>query len=516
MLLVCAAAPWLAAPARAAVAADYYGMNAQFLFKAPPETWERHMAAVAATGVGVVRIDAQWGKVEPKAPVDGTRTYYWDRPDAIVTALARNGLRWYPTIAYGTTWAGTVAGDLAWMSAPRDPADYAAFVQAFAARYGSTGTFWTQHPDLPRLPVTSYEIWNEPNVEKFFPGQATAPERYADLFVAAAAAVRRADPAGRPVIGGLSSVNVGEFIRRMAARQPALWSHVSAVAYHPYGGSAATSFDRINTLRGALRLLGVGQLPIEVTETGWAVPPTTEAHRAAQMRALAEGLPGSGCGVTRFIPYTWVTTEIAAEDPEQWFGIANLDGSLKPSGEAYRSAVLAMRGGNSPAGGYRCAADPSAPVTETPVAEDPVGKPPRKPKRTLKRVDDRGGRVSEPTKRLRVRVRPGKVRPRRLPVRVRCSSRCRVVIRVTAPKRGARRSRNREIVLRRKRARVSHSRTVRVRLYRGRLARAGSRDLGPRRLRVRAHVVGMAGQRTELQRRVAVGRKVRRAWARPR
>ena len=38
----------------------------------------------------------------------------------------------------------------------------AAFVSSFAQQYGRGGTFWSQHPELPYLPVESYEIGNEP------------------------------------------------------------------------------------------------------------------------------------------------------------------------------------------------------------------------------------------------------------------------------------------------------------------------------------------------------------------
>ncbi len=176
---------------------DYFGMNAQYVFKLPPDQWDRQLAAIASLGVGVVREDAFWSRVEKSAPGNGTHRYSWDVPDAIAAALARNGLRWYPILDYSTPWAGTLSGAKGWKSAPADPADFAAYAAAFADRYGSNGSFWAANPALPALPVQSYEIWNEPNLADFWPDTRGAALRYGELLAAAAPAIRAADPPDR-------------------------------------------------------------------------------------------------------------------------------------------------------------------------------------------------------------------------------------------------------------------------------------------------------------------------------
>jgi hypothetical protein len=448
-------------------------MNAQFVWQTQPETWAPHLASMRAAGVDVVRADAIWGFAEPNAPVLGVHTYNWDRFDRLVGELARHNLRWYPTIDYGTPWAATVAGPRGWMSPPKNYADYADYVEAFARRYGSAGSFWATHPNLPRLPVAAYEIWNEPNVEHFFPDQSTAPERYADLYVPAAAAARRGDGSARVVIGGLSSVGVEAFLTRMLAHRPELWSHVDSVAYHPYGGSPAITFDRINVLRTALVRLGAGAKPIEVTETGIATPPTTEERRADVMKELAEALPRLNCGVTRFIPYSWRTAEGAASDPEDWFGIANGDASLKPTALAYRDAVLRMRG--------LTAGAPSGEVTACSRAK-PINRP-----------------------RLRVRLRLGRLQKRSLRVHANCSSQCRLSLRVLARgKRTRRAMKPRTHVVGRARARFNGRRTFRVRLSRRGLAR-----LRAGRLRLQGRASDAGGARVTIARHVALKRSPR-------
>lgn len=439
---------------------EYHGINGQVFSRLDPARWEPHLRSMAAGGITLVRRDAAWGKVEPTAPADGVRDYRWATQDRFAAELASHGMRWYPVLAYGTPWASGVAAPAGWGTPPRDPADYAAYVRAFAARYGSRGSFWSEHPALPRLPVKSYEVWNEPNVEKFFPVQATAPERYADLYVAAAAGIRAADPDGQVLIGGLGSAGVGDFLRRMLARRAELWSLVDAISYHPFGGAAGTTFDRIAALRSVLVRLGAGGIPIEVTETGWAARGSAEAYRAEQVRRLTEDLPRSNCGVTRFIPYSWNTAE-ASPSPEDWFGLANADGTLKPSGSAYVKAVRRAREGSSP--------------------QD-----------TLRNCRSAGSGDGS----LALTVLPGRLRPRarKLRVSVRCSSGCRLSLRLLARRRAGTPavSLGRATTFAGPKARV-----VSLRVPRRRLAK-----LSPHRVTLRVSASG-GGARTALSRRVA-------------
>ncbi len=63
-------------------------------------------------------------------------------------------------------------------SPPRNASSYAAYAGAFAARYGPGGSFWAEHPMIAPLPVTTYEIWNEPDGGHFWLPRPD-PRRYA-------------------------------------------------------------------------------------------------------------------------------------------------------------------------------------------------------------------------------------------------------------------------------------------------------------------------------------------------
>lgn len=329
-----------------AAPADYYGVNAQLAFAAGSERhWRASAAQIARLGVGTVRRDAFWSAIEPSPPRQGRHSYRWHATDRLVAALAASGLRWYPIVNYGTPWAS--GGD--WKGPPvgGHVADYGSFAGALARRFGPGGRFWRTHPRLPAVPVQDYEVWNEPNVARFWTSRADAPSRLGAMYLAARAAIGAHDPSARVVLGGLSAIRVGGFMRALVRDHPGLVGQVNAVALHPYGGGPdgglQVTYDRIRLLRSVLdRLFPAARVPIEITETGWAVPPVPESWRARRLRQLALELPRSDCDVTRFIVHTWTSAD-AGRSPESWFGIARPDGTLRPSGRAFRAGIAATR-----------------------------------------------------------------------------------------------------------------------------------------------------------------------------
>lgn len=301
-----------------------------------------------------MRTDAFWSAVERRAPVDGQHRYDWTLPDAIVTALARHGLRWQPILDYSTPWDGTLAGPDRWKSAPADPTDFAAYAASFAQRYGTGGSFWSSNPSLSPLPVQVYEVWNEPNLPDFWPNVSGAADLYGDLLALTASSIRSVDPTGQVVVGGLSPAGLVEFLNEIEVRHPGLIAQMDAVAFHPYGTTFANTGQRVRVLREWLDAHGASTLPIEITETGWATPPLSESERAARMSTLVQGLARSSCGISRIVPYTWLTFESNASDPEEWFGIANANATLKPTGVALAAAIAAVVGGTAVAASDPC------------------------------------------------------------------------------------------------------------------------------------------------------------------
>lgn len=338
-----------AGDAKAAGLDGFYGVNVQQVFEGSPSAWQPQLAAMSGGGLQLARIDARWSNIEPNPPSGGVHRYDWSQYDAMVQAMAQQGLRWYPIVAYSTSWAGVIPGDSESVVAPAHVDDFTAFAAALARRYGRGGTFWSSHSWLPQLPVANYEIWNEENSTTFMRPQTSAPEAYADLYLAARAAIKSVDPSADVVVGGLALGKPGvtdeiQFIQRMYAHRPDLVGRVDGFGLHPYQQSLADTYMRLARFRQALDLLAGPGAPIEITEVGWATTSASESDRATDLSLLAEQLPHSDCNVDRLIPYTWLTQESNGSDPEDWFGIWNRDGSGKPSGIAYLNAVRLMRG----------------------------------------------------------------------------------------------------------------------------------------------------------------------------
>jgi hypothetical protein len=344
--LIAGALAALAFTSQPAHAAPYFGVC--YSWGGSPEQLTRELDQIAQGGVGVVRRDAAWGGSEPSAPdaATGEHHYRWDATDTTAATLAAHGLTWYPILDYSAPWASTVPGDP--MSAPRPDTigDYASYAAAFAARYGPNGAFWTEHPELPKLPVAAYELGNEPNTEMFWREQATAPEAYADEYAAARAAIKAVDAKTPVVSAGLldaNAMNPSTFLRRMLRRRPSLRRRLDAVGYHPYQMSYAGMRYGIGALRRTMRSLGMGSVPIEITEAGMTTAWVSEATRANAIGKLARTLPtDKTLNVTRFIPYEWASSH-SGTDFGQYWGIMNADGSPTPTGTAYLGAISATR-----------------------------------------------------------------------------------------------------------------------------------------------------------------------------
>jgi Cellulase (glycosyl hydrolase family 5) len=389
----------------------FYGMNAQNLFDNSSSTWGPQLSAMAGGGIQLVRYDARWQNVEPNAPSNGHHSYNWGQFDSIVSALAQHSLRWYPIIDYSTNWAGVIRGDSNSEVAQNHVGDFATYANVFAQRYGRSGAFWKSHASLPYLPVIHYEIWNEENADLFLHPQTSAPEHFADLYMAARAAIKPVDPSAEVIVGGLALGTAGggpdenEFLRRMVAHRPDMRGNTDAVALHPYQATAANTEARIAGFRATVDSLLGPQVPLEITEVGWASTSASEADRGAYLSTLADQLPRSDCNITRLIPYSWTSAEQNRSRTDDWFGIFNHNGTPKESGSAFLGSVQTMRGAAAP--------------TAT-VAICHPGQPAVQP--------------AGPSLRLRYSLGRGHSRLR---VRARCPQGCRLRITLLAPRPGA-------------------------------------------------------------------------------
>ncbi|MEA2348591.1 MAG: polysaccharide biosynthesis protein PslG [Thermoleophilaceae bacterium] len=77
------------------------------------------------------------------------------------------------------------------------------FVASAVARYGRTGTFWTQTSGVQFNPMVDWQVWNEPNLRTFWTHGKPRPTEYAAFLDLTNQAIKSVDPAARTVLAGM-------------------------------------------------------------------------------------------------------------------------------------------------------------------------------------------------------------------------------------------------------------------------------------------------------------------------
>jgi len=350
---------------------DFFGMNAQLLEQVAEKGKlgyvDNSAAQIAGLGIGFVRSSFNWAAVEPNPPANGQHSYDFSTIDGWVSVLAKHHLRWLVAVKGGPipAWAADQQAARAGCGTNSPPArdsDYASLVRALAERYGSGGSFWSDHPDLPSEPITQYEIWNEPNFGRLWCPRPD-PAAYARLYLAARAAIHEVDPKGRVLLGGLASFRTDEsgppakmsvqtFLRQAVKGEPSLPRKVDAVAVHPYGATPDDVLTVLAWLRSTLDSVDMSDVAMSADEVGWhtmgelGVPPVPEAQRAHDFTVVTPGIALSGCDMTGLAAHTWITTEQRPNYPEDWYGMADPStGEPYASAKAYGDQVKALEEG---------------------------------------------------------------------------------------------------------------------------------------------------------------------------
>lgn len=333
-------------PGRPAPGGEQLGASVNYLFNAHDFTASQiaaQLRALKQTGVTIARSDAFWEASEPLAPVHGVHHFQWSFDDTVVGTLAQYGLQWLPILDYTAPWTQSIPGQD--HSPPRSDADYAAYAGAFAARYGPGGAFWRSHPKLSAEPVKTYEIWNEPDNGQFWDPTPNAAQ-YAELYGLARDVIAAAQPEARVIVGGLMSPT--KFLPAMLAARPQLRGHIDGIAIHPYGNPLVT-LSKIRSARATIASLGLGPVPLYVTEFGWTtMPPGTvdyapESARPRYLTATLAALGHLDCGLAAAILYTWVSPERDPHSGQDWYGINGVDGAPTQDVAAFEAGLRAAR-----------------------------------------------------------------------------------------------------------------------------------------------------------------------------
>src|SRR4051812_9107019 len=269
---------------------------------------------MAGSGAESVRTAFYWPSAQPSA----TAPPDLGRFDEVVLAAARRNLPVLPIVTGTPGWAGTRQGDET--SPPRETRTYTGFLRALVARYGPKGSLWVEHPEVSRRPIRAWQIWNEPNLTRYWtpPRGQTFARGYVKLLRAAHRALRTADPGSRTVLAGLpnESWTALRAIYRRGGRDA-----FDVVALHPYTGKPRNVVKLAELARREMRRAHDGRKPIWITELSWPAAKGRTKNTAGfettdsgQAKRLEKGLAllaraRKRLRIQRVYWYTWLSQE---------------------------------------------------------------------------------------------------------------------------------------------------------------------------------------------------------------
>jgi hypothetical protein len=277
-----ATAPVQAAPSR------FFGVvYDRDVASAPASAQDAQFALMHKTGVATARIVFSWADAQPAQ----------DQPpnlagtDAMVARAARNDVEILPIVMYAPAWARINPGDPA--SSPRNDADYTVFLDALVARYGPSGSFWSEHPNVPKRPLRTWQVWNEPQL-RYQWAESDWATGYGRLLHAAHDALKRDDP-GCTVVLAAATNFAWDALQSLYAKG-SIKGEFDVAALNPYTGSAGRVVKAAQLFRAVLKRHGDAKKPLWITELTWPASkgrvkppnglsalPTTDAGMASRL-----------------------------------------------------------------------------------------------------------------------------------------------------------------------------------------------------------------------------------------
>ncbi len=338
----------------AALPADFFGMVAPELLPAKDGDLNQALDAQAKAGVELIRQPFRWEEIEPKPG-----KFNFTLHDRLVGRAAGAGITIMPIVFGVPKREASKKKRGAKVTAtttmpPKSNARFAKYAAKLVQRYGTNGTYWSEHPTAAKRPITAWQVWNEPNLPPYWGGKPDA-KAYAKLLKTTGAAIKKADPAARVLTGGMPESKIGvplvKYVKQLAKAAGPTGYDVLAV--HPYSKTAqgvlagAASAQRAATVGGK-------KPPVWITECGWATGKlgsdftVSEAKQAKLVSDLvrlsaqrAEALQLQGV-----VYYAWRDVPPYPGGKDFWglhTGLVKKNNTVKPSLTAYAAATAKAR-----------------------------------------------------------------------------------------------------------------------------------------------------------------------------
>lgn len=342
----------------------------------PAANLDGEFQVMATSGVESVRAGFYWDLAQPYArtadvpadqrasfrEVDGLPTDF-SRSDRIVLAAARQRVPLLPVVIRAPLWARKRPNRL-W-SPPSRPSDYARYLRTLIGRYGPRGSFWVERPDVPKVPIRDWQVWNEPNLRVFWDDSPPASgkyvqyhRRYINLLRAAHDAIKAADQGARVILAGFAERS-WVLLDNLYRFDPRVRRYFDVVAIHPFTQRPEQVRKILTLVRAVMNSHGDRRKPLFVTEmswpstrrpktlgTGFEVSRAEQADRLARAYSLLASARGR-LGLERVYWYTWLTID-RGPVVFDYSGLRseNPSGTIvpKPAFFAFRKTALRLEG----------------------------------------------------------------------------------------------------------------------------------------------------------------------------
>ena len=317
LVAVLAAAPAQGDAAKRKVPRGFVGTTLDGPLRSASQALQsRQYPKMAASGVETLRVAFHWSQAQPEkdGPIDLSHT------DRIVEQAAARGIRVFPHIIVAPLWNRWDLSEEP-LAPPSDPEALRPYMKALIERYGPNGTLWLEHPELPRLPISHWQFWNEPQL----PYQWTIPDNvdWADSYAwelkSFSLGVRENDPTAKVVLGGLTNAS-WEALDKLYGE--GIKDDFDIAAVHPYTQKPAGVVEIVRRFRAVMRRHGDAGKEVFVTELGLPASrgrtrsknklQTTDRGMASFLseayRALVKARGRQSTRVSRVYWYTWASS----------------------------------------------------------------------------------------------------------------------------------------------------------------------------------------------------------------
>ncbi|WP_434026039.1 cellulase family glycosylhydrolase [[Pseudomonas] boreopolis] len=288
-------------------------------------TSTKNLDAAKNAGFNFIRQGFYWDKVER---VPGK--YDWSYYDDLIAELdSRNMFAYFTIYAHGRGGGNmTLPGER--------KGGITKWISAAAERYKNNNVVW--------------ELWNEPNVDRFWPPKSNVDE-YVRFANEACEMIREKDASAVVVAGALAQRSRDTYLKKIIEGQRK--NCFSYISLHPYRGSAPSSLSKdLISLKGWIN----GEVNLINGEWGYptqgqrSISEQEQGEYAAQMAVVtaAEGMKYS-------VWYTLVDRGSNPVDREDNFGLIKSNGDFKPAYSAvskinlslkYRRPIMRCEGGD--------------------------------------------------------------------------------------------------------------------------------------------------------------------------